>query len=104
MFFAPGNDPTAWLTGFHANVQRVEALARESTPEKEFWAAGAAPILDIQGEHDPYRPPSSRNELVEEFGAKRVSVVLIPHAAHAVIVEQPNLVSDAIVAWARKLP
>jgi pimeloyl-ACP methyl ester carboxylesterase len=59
-------------------------------------------MLDIQGDNDPYKPPSAANELVEEFGAVRVSVVRIPHAPHAVIVEQPRAVADAIVAYARQ--
>ena len=103
LFFAKGNDPTSWLTGFHAAVQKSQATARNTTPREEYWAAGTAPILDIQGADDPYRPASSRNELVEEFGTKRVSTVLIRNAAHAIIVEQPAAVADAIVAWAKKL-
>jgi pimeloyl-ACP methyl ester carboxylesterase len=59
-------------------------------------------VLDIHGDQDPYKPPSAANELVEEFGAARVSVVRIPHAAHAAIVEQPRAVADAIVAYARQ--
>lgn len=104
VFFAPGNDPTPWLQGFHEAVQKSEAAARDATPQKEYWTGGTAPILDIQGADDPYRPPSSRNELVEEFGAKRVQTALIPRAAHAVIVEQPDLVSRAIINWAKRLP
>ncbi len=104
VFFAPGNDPKPWLTGFHANVRQAEMIARDATPQREYWSAGSAPILDIQGASDPYRPRSSSNELVEEFGARRVSVVIIPHAAHAVIVEQPRLVADAIIKYARSLP
>jgi pimeloyl-ACP methyl ester carboxylesterase len=103
VFFAPGNDPTPWLTGFHSEVRGVEIFARDSTPQAEYWAAGTAPILDIQGADDPYRPPESRGELVKEFGAKRVSTVLIPHAAHAVIVEQPRAVADAIIQYAKGL-
>jgi pimeloyl-ACP methyl ester carboxylesterase len=103
VFFAPGNDPKIWLTGFHANVREAEIVARDSTPQKEYWAAGTAPILDIQGANDPYRPRSSAEELVKEFGPKRVSVVVIPHTAHAVIVEQPRAVADAIVKYARSL-
>lgn len=103
VFFAPGNDPKPWLTGFHANVRAAEMIARDATPRQEYWAAGSAPILDIQGADDPYRPKSSSNELVAEFGARRVSVVIIPHAAHAVIVEQPRMVADAIVKYARGL-
>jgi pimeloyl-ACP methyl ester carboxylesterase len=103
VFFAPGNDPTSWLTGFHPEVRAAEIVARDATPQQEYWSAGAAPILDIQGAEDPYRPPESRNELVKEFGTKRISTVLIPHAAHAVIVEQPHAVADAIIAYARRL-
>jgi pimeloyl-ACP methyl ester carboxylesterase len=104
VFFAPGNDPKPWLTGFHSEVRAVEMIARDATPQLEYWSGGSAPILDIQGASDPYRPKSSSNELVAEFGARRVSVVIIPHSAHAVIVEQPRLVADAIVKYARALP
>jgi pimeloyl-ACP methyl ester carboxylesterase len=103
VFFAKGNDATPWLTGFHESVRAAEIVARDSTPQAEYWSAGTAPILDIQGAEDPYRPPSSRDELVKEFGAKRVTTVLIPHTAHAVIVEQPKAVADAIVKYARSL-
>ena len=103
VFFAPGNDARLWLTGFHANVRAAEIIARDATPQKEYYAAGNVPLLDIQGENDPYKPPSARNELVEEFGAKRVTVVRVPQAAHAIIVEQPQAVADAVVAWSRKL-
>src|SRR5579872_5533960 len=104
VFFAPGNDPTSWLTGFHASVSNAEVIARDATPQKEYYSAGAAPLLDIQGDNDPYKPPSSANELVDEFGPGRVTVVRIPHAAHAIIVEQPRAVADAILAWVRRLP
>jgi pimeloyl-ACP methyl ester carboxylesterase len=103
IFFAPGHDARVWLKGFHAAVQKSEVIARDATPQEEYWNAGTVPILDIQAESDPYRPPSSRNELVQEFGAKRMTTVLIPQAAHAVIVEQPDAVADAIITWARRL-
>jgi pimeloyl-ACP methyl ester carboxylesterase len=103
VFFAPGNDARLWLTGFHANVRAAQVIARDSTPQREYWSAGTVPLLDIQGEDDPYRPRSSANELVEEFGRNRVSVVVIPRAAHAIMVEQPRAVAEAIISWARRL-
>ena len=103
VFFAKGNDPSSWLTGFHANVRAAEQIARDRTPQAEYWAAGTAPILDIQGAEDPYRPAASRDEMVREFGSNRVSTVLVPHAAHAVIVEQPKAVADAIISYAKGL-
>ena len=33
----------------------------------------------------------------------RVTVVVVPNAAHAVIVEQPKAVSEALIAYARRL-
>lgn len=103
VFFAPGHDARLWLTGFHADVQRSEVIARDATPQNEYWAAGKAPILDLQSENDPYRPPASRDELIKEFGPARMTTVLIHNAAHAVIVEQPQAVADAIIAWAKRL-
>lgn len=103
VFFAPGHDPRVWLTGFHPAVQRGEENARDTTAQKEYWSAGSAPLLDIQAEYDPFRPRSTSNELVQEFGAQRVTVVVIPNASHALPLEQPRAVSDAIVAYARRL-
>ena len=103
VFFAPGHDPRIWLTGFHPEVQRGEEMARDGTPQKEYWSAGSAPLLDLQAEHDPFRPRTTSKELVEEFGEKRVSVVVVPNASHALPVEQPRATADAIVAYIRRL-
>lgn len=102
-FFAPGHDPRIWLTGFHPEVQRAEESARDGTPQKEYWSAGTTPLLDLQAEFDPFRPRSTSQELVEEFGAKRVSVVVIPNASHALPVEQPRATAEAIVAYMKTL-
>jgi pimeloyl-ACP methyl ester carboxylesterase len=103
VFFAPGHDSRIWLTGFHANVQRAEEIARDATPQAEYWSAGNVPLLDLQAEFDPYRPRATADELVKEFSAKRVTVVLVRGASHAVIVEDPRAVADGVIAFARKL-
>jgi len=36
VFFAPGNDPRIWLTGFHGNVRDAEIVARDATPQREY--------------------------------------------------------------------
>jgi pimeloyl-ACP methyl ester carboxylesterase len=41
--------------------------------------------------------------LREEFG-DRAKIVVIPHASHALIPEQPAAVADAIVTWIGTLP
>ncbi len=103
VFFAPGHDSRIWLTGFHANVQRAKEIARDATPQAEYWSAGNVPLLDLQAEFDPYRPRATADELVKEFGAGRVTIVLVHGASHAVIVEDPRAVADAVIAFARKL-
>ncbi len=103
VFFAPGHDPRKWLTGFHPDVQKAEEQARDGTPQSEYWSSGSAPLLDLQAESDPFRPRSTSSELVDELGAKRVSVVVIPNASHALPVEQPRATAEAIVNYMRGL-
>ncbi|MET0629488.1 MAG: alpha/beta hydrolase [Xanthobacteraceae bacterium] len=102
-FFAPGHDPTVWLTGWHPQVRASQRAAAAATPQQEWWSGGTAPLLDLQAEHDPFKPPEKRNEMKDEFGG-RVTVTLIPDASHALMPEQPTAVVDALVAWIKSLP
>ena len=102
-FFAPGHDPTVWLTGWHPQVRASQRAAAAATPQQEWWSGGTAPLLDLQAEHDPFKPPDKRNEMKDEFGG-RVTVTVIPDASHALMPEQPTAVVDALVAWIKSLP
>jgi pimeloyl-ACP methyl ester carboxylesterase len=102
-FFAPGSDASVWLKGSYPDVDVSQFAAGRATKQSEWWSGGNAPLLDLQGELDPFKPRSMMNEFPEEFGA-RASVVVIPNASHALIPEQPAAVVDAIVAWIAKLP
>jgi pimeloyl-ACP methyl ester carboxylesterase len=104
MFFATGHDPRQWLSGFDPAVLRSQFGASDGTPQKEYWSAGTVPLFDLRGENDPSRPGSTANELVQEFGASRVTAGAIPNASHALIVEQPAAIATAVVAWVRRLP
>jgi pimeloyl-ACP methyl ester carboxylesterase len=103
LFFAPGNDPSVWLDGWFPQANASQRAAALATPQSDWWSGGSVPLLDLQAEHDPFKPPDKRNELKDEFG-DRVTVVLIKDASHALIPEQPAAVSDAITAWMRGLP
>ena len=59
-------------------------------------------MLYIQPSHDPLAHVEDAEEYRRALG-DRVTVVVIPNSAHAVIVEQPDAVSDALIAYARKL-
>jgi len=101
-FFAPGNDPTVWLDGWCRHMQDVQRKARLAIPQHEYWGAGDAPLLDLQAEMDPFKPPERRTEMRDDFGP-RVSVALIHNASHALIPEQPEAVVKACIAWMRDI-
>jgi pimeloyl-ACP methyl ester carboxylesterase len=102
-FFAPNSDASAWLYGWHPAADEVQSAAGRATKQSEWWSGGAAPLLDLQGELDPFKPRAMMNEMREEFG-ERVSVAVVPNASHALIPEQPAAVTAAILAWIGKLP
>ncbi len=102
-FFAPGNDPTAWLEGWHPEIRDSQRAAVAAVKQDEWWSGGSAPLLDLQAAEDPFKPEAKRNELKDELGA-RVTVAVIPHASHALIPEQPKAVVDALVGWIKGLP
>ncbi len=101
-FFAPGNDPRAWLKGWYPGVLAAESAASDRTSRQEDFAAGQAPILYVQPAHDPLAHVEDAKAYKEQF-ADRVTVVVIEQASHAVIVEQPEAVSAALIAYACKL-
>jgi pimeloyl-ACP methyl ester carboxylesterase len=101
-FFAPGNDPRVWLGGWHAETHEAESHARNTTPVDDYFAAGTAPILDLQAEHDAVAPRRFSKVLKSMLG-DRVTVVVIPNAGHALAPEQPQAMADAIATFARRV-
>jgi pimeloyl-ACP methyl ester carboxylesterase len=102
-FFAPGNDPTVWLKGWHPEIRDSQRTAAAAVKQAEWWAGGTAPLLDLQAANDPFKPESKRNEMKDEFGS-RVTVTVIANASHALIPEQPRAVVEALIQWIRSLP
>ena len=102
VFFAPGNDASVWLEGWHPEVLAAQRIAGDLTPRTLDYAAGNAPVLYVQPSQDPLAHVADAEEYKEALG-DRVTVVVVPNAAHAVIAEQPDAVSDALIAYAGKL-
>ncbi len=102
VFFAPGSDPRVWLTGWYPEVLAAQRIAGDLTPRAMDYAAGRAPVLYIQPSHDPLAHVEDAAEYRRALG-ERVTVVVVPDSSHAVIVEQPAAVSEALIAYARKL-
>jgi pimeloyl-ACP methyl ester carboxylesterase len=101
-FFAPGHDPRVWLTGWYPETEKAENAASRATPVDEWFAAGTAPILDLQAEDDAVAPRKFAGVLKAALG-DRVTAVVIPNAGHALVPEQPEAMANAIAAFARTL-
>jgi pimeloyl-ACP methyl ester carboxylesterase len=102
-FFAPGHDPSSWLENWHPVAAKAQRAATAATAQDDWWMAGRAPVLDIQAAFDPWRPASTRTGMVDDMGADRVTVVVVPDASHALMPEQPDAVVRAVLDWTRRL-
>ena len=101
-FFAPGNDPAEWLTGWYPEVSKRQLAASAATPKDEWWEVAHQPILDLQSALDPFRPRETANELRDRFG-ELVTVTVIPNASHALMPEAPAQVVRALTDWIQAL-
>jgi pimeloyl-ACP methyl ester carboxylesterase len=101
-FFAPGNDPSSWLAGWHPEVLNAQRIAGDRTSREDDYAAGNVPILYLQPDHDPLAHVEDAHEFKRALG-DRVTVAVIANCSHAAVVEQPDAVSDALIAYARTL-
>lgn len=101
-FFAPGNDPRDWLAGWHPEVLAAQRIAGDRTSREEDFAAGRAPVLYLQPAHDPLAHVEDAKAYKAQLG-ERVTIVVIERASHAVIAEQPDAVSTALIRYAREL-
>ncbi len=103
-FFAPGHEPPPqWLTGWHTAASKSQRAASSATPQEEWWTAGLAPVLDLQGAQDPWRPRETVDDFRRDLGADRVTVVVIEDCSHAMIPEQQGVVVRAVLEWIKGL-
>jgi pimeloyl-ACP methyl ester carboxylesterase len=101
-FFAPGNDARSWLEGWHPDVLAAQRVAGDRTSRAEDFAAGQAPILYLQPDHDPLAHVEDAREFKRALG-DRVTIVVIRDCSHAAVAEQPDAISDALIDYANSL-
>jgi pimeloyl-ACP methyl ester carboxylesterase len=97
-FFAPGNDPTPFLDGWDADAARWQGQAVRATDPADWWDAGSAPVLVVQGLDDRIAPPANGRELAIAH-PERVTLVEIERAGHALLPEQPAAVAAAVIGF-----
>ena len=100
-FFAPASDPSVWLGGWWPSAAAAQSAAVRATPLDDWWAAGEAPLLVIQGLDDRIALPANGHTLKKQLGV-RVRVVDLPDAGHALLPEQPAAIASEIVAFLKE--
>jgi pimeloyl-ACP methyl ester carboxylesterase len=56
---------------------------------EDWWSAGTAPLLVIQGLDDMAAPPGNGHALREQFG-ERVRLIDLPRAGHFLLLSSPK--------------
>jgi pimeloyl-ACP methyl ester carboxylesterase len=87
-------------------VHIAHLATSQPTRLDEWWTAGTAPLLVIQGLDDEAAPPGNGHALRDQLGS-RVHLVDIPRAGHFLVLEQPDAVIEAVTnfiggGWARQ--
>lgn len=95
-WFAPGRDTSAWLHGWSEPVMKAYLAAAAATDTASWWTAGQADVVIIQGLADVSAPPGNGRLLKAEIG-NRAELIELAGIGHALPVEDPDTVADAIV-------
>jgi pimeloyl-ACP methyl ester carboxylesterase len=94
-FFAAGNDPLVWRGGWNQEVAQMQEAATKASPVDNWWGAGRASLLVIQGLQDVVAPPENGRKIKDEFG-DRVTLHNIDGAGHALLPEKPKEIAALI--------
>lgn len=102
-FFAPGHDPSIWLSGWYPETLTMQHEAVKRLNPAPYWAAGDAPILEIIAQHDPFHARDEWGDLQAALG-DRVTTTVIEDAGHALFPEQPDAVAETIIGYLNRMP
>lgn len=98
-WFGPGRDISTWLDdNWSQPVIQASLKAAEATPLGDFWTAGKAPMLIVQGLADVSAPPENGRLLKAEVG-DRATLVELPGVGHALPVEAPEEVAVPVLDY-----
>lgn len=95
-FFAPENRaPEYWMSGWYPWAGLAQGNATASTPLAQWVGGGKAPMLVVQPVHDA--AAASGAEKLEQLFPDRVTVLMLEAAGHAILPEQPEMVSRILL-------
>ncbi|HKX78738.1 MAG TPA: alpha/beta hydrolase [Novosphingobium sp.] len=96
-FFAPGNDPSAWLDGWWPDAGGMVNALFTTDPET-WWRAGDLPMLIIQPFNDAMARPEAGRATAAELG-DRARYIEVDNCGHALLPEQPDAIARLIIAF-----
>jgi pimeloyl-ACP methyl ester carboxylesterase len=99
-WFGPGRDISIWMSGWQTPVKNAYLAAAAATDVADWWTAGSAKILIVQGLADVSAPVGNGRLLKEEIG-DRATLVELEGIGHAVPVEDPVAVARPVIAFLR---
>lgn len=100
-FFADGNDPSSWDKGWYGEVAEMQAAATKAQPVTEWWGAGQASLLVVQGLQDTVAPTENGRMIKAEF-SERATLHEIDGAGHAMLPERPQQVAKIVLDYLRR--
>jgi pimeloyl-ACP methyl ester carboxylesterase len=79
---------------------RAYLAAAAATPVAQWWTAGTADVLIVQGLCDVSAPAGNGRLLRTEIG-DRATLIELADVGHALPVEKPMLVADTVIDFLR---
>ena len=96
-WFAPGRDIAVWMDGWSQPVMAAYLAAAAATDTADWWTAGQADVVIVQGLSDVSAPPENGRLLKAEIG-DRAELIELPGIGHALPVEDPDAVAGVTLA------
>ena len=99
-FFAGDNPvPDYWQRGWHVATALLQGAATAAVDGDEWWGAGGAPMLVVQGSDDRIAPKEDTADLLREEFPERIEVAVIAETGHAILPEKPAQVAAVILDY-----
>ena len=97
-FFADGNEiPKYWQRGWHTKTAVLQGKSRTATQDTDWLSGGTSPMLVVQADADRIAPKKDTADILSAKYPDRVTVALIENAGHALLPEQPEAISKAVL-------
>ncbi|HHL43909.1 MAG TPA: alpha/beta hydrolase, partial [Hellea balneolensis] len=104
-FFADTHKPpNSWKRGWYKKAAKLQVMASQTTPLPTWHAGdGKSPILVLQAANDRIAPAKTTSQVLLNDFPKRVQIVEIENAGHALLPEQAEAISDAVIQFLQHL-